>query len=294
MKKGISILCMMCLLLLTSCYEDYVKDYDYSTTYFASQKPLRTVIADRDMSIKVGVAIGGKREVDTKDWAEFEIDPALLEGTGLVLLPESHYTLSDKNRFQVSKGTLAVADVTIQFTDAFYADEASAGTHYALPFKVKSTSLDKIVEGKESSIVAIKYISTYHGTFYVKGKLKELDFSGQVVNTTVYDDKDLSKNITRNVNTLSKNILIREGVSNYPVVAAEKVKLTLQENHSVAVESADASITITEGSGSYDNTKEKLEISLKYRFTKAGKSYEVEETLVRRQDPLQDLRYEEW
>ena len=77
MKKiNICWYCMMCLLLMTSCYEEYAKDYEYSTTYFASQKPLRTVIADRDMSIKVGVAIGGKREVDTGDWAEFEIDPA--------------------------------------------------------------------------------------------------------------------------------------------------------------------------------------------------------------------------
>ena len=52
MKKiNICWYCMMCLLLMTSCYEEYAKDYEYSTTYFASQKPLRTVIADRDMSI---------------------------------------------------------------------------------------------------------------------------------------------------------------------------------------------------------------------------------------------------
>lgn len=42
--------------------------------------PLRTVIADRDMPIYIGVSIGGKREVDMSDWAKFEIDPSLVEG----------------------------------------------------------------------------------------------------------------------------------------------------------------------------------------------------------------------
>ena len=48
------------------------------------------MIADRDMQIRVGVAIGGKREVDMNDWAEFEIDPALLTGTGSVSYTHLH------------------------------------------------------------------------------------------------------------------------------------------------------------------------------------------------------------
>ena len=43
--------------LMTACYDDYEKDYDKSSVYFASQKPLRTLVADTDMSIKVGVAV---------------------------------------------------------------------------------------------------------------------------------------------------------------------------------------------------------------------------------------------
>ena len=295
MKKiNISWYCMMCLLLMTSCYEEYAKDYDYSTTYFASQKPLRTVISDRDMSMKVGVAIGGKREVDTGDWAEFEIDPALLDGTGLTLLPEEYYTLSDANTFRVSKSSLAVADVTINFTDAFYADANSTKLHYALPFKITDSSLDKVLEGQETSVVAIKYISTYHGTYYVKGKLKELNAAGEVVETKIYENKDLTQNITRNVSSLSKNVIVREGVADYTVASTENVKMTMQPDHTVIVETLDGGLAITDGSGSFDDTKERLEISLKYRFTKEGKQYEVEETLIRRQDPLKDLRFEEW
>ena len=35
--------------LMTACYDDYEKDYDKSSVYFASQKPLRTLVADTDM-----------------------------------------------------------------------------------------------------------------------------------------------------------------------------------------------------------------------------------------------------
>ena len=31
--------------LMTACYDDYEKDYDKSSVYFASQKPLRTLVA---------------------------------------------------------------------------------------------------------------------------------------------------------------------------------------------------------------------------------------------------------
>lgn len=294
MKKINILYCVLCVLLISSCYEDYTKDYNYSTAYFASQKPLRTVIADRDMPIRVGVAIGGKREVDVNDWAEFEIDPALLTGTGLEVLPKEYYTLSDNNTFRISKNTLAVADVAITFTNAFYEDVACTETHYALPFRVTSSSLDKILEGQDYSIVVVKYISTYHGTYYIKGKVSELDASGGIVSTESYGKTDLSKNDTREVSTLAKNVLLRQGVGNNTIVANEKVKMAFQSDHKVKVETADGGIEITEGSGTFNDSGENLEISLKYRYTKSGKKYEVEETLIRRQDPLKDLRYEEW
>lgn len=293
--KTITIFCsILCVLVMTSCYEDYTKDYDFSTAYFASQKPLRTVIADRDMQIRVGVAIGGKRTVDMNDWAEFEIDPTLLDGTGLKLLPRAYYTLSDENTFRVSKNTIAVADVAISFTDAFYADAACTETHYALPFRVKSCSLDKILDGQDFSIVVIKYVSTYHGTYYIKGKISELDASGGIVSTELYGKADLSKNDTREVNTLAKDVLLKQGIGNNAVAFNEKVKMTFLSDQKVKVETADDGIEITDGSGAFSNSGENFEISLKYRYTKSGKKYEVEETLIRRQDPLKDLRFEEW
>lgn len=73
---------LLLLVGITACYDDYTHDYEGADMGFAVAKPLRTVISDRDMNIYIGVAIGGKREIDMNDWAKFTIDPSLLEGTG--------------------------------------------------------------------------------------------------------------------------------------------------------------------------------------------------------------------
>lgn len=286
-------------LFMTSCYEDYIEDYKYTSAYFASQKPLRTVIADRDMTIDVGVAIGGKREVDMNDWAEFEIDETLLNGTGLTLLPKEFYTLSDESVMRVSKSTLPVASVTISFTDAFYADQNTMKQHFALPFRVVSSSLDSILVGKETSIVAIKYISTYHGTYYVKGTVTEVDNNGNPVegsDPVAYSNADLSKNITRNLSTVSRNTVIREGLANLRTgVPNEKLQIVFNEDNTLTVGTAEGGTAITDGSGSYEYDSDGvLTLSLSYIYVKNGKKYRAIETLIRRQDPLNDLRFEEW
>ena len=34
MKKINILYCVLCVILMSSCYEDYTKDYNYSTAYF--------------------------------------------------------------------------------------------------------------------------------------------------------------------------------------------------------------------------------------------------------------------
>jgi hypothetical protein len=285
---------------LSSCYEDFVDDYAYSVTYFSSQKPLRTVIADRNMTIKAGVSIGGKRSVDMTDWAKFEIDSSLLVGTTFTLLPDEYYILSDSNTFRVSNKNLPIADVVISFTDAFYADPKATTKYYALPFRLTESSLDSINPALSTTIVAIKYISTYHGTYYVKGTLSELDGTGNAISEVVYNDTDLSKNLTRDIFTVSSGTIQRPGLANFLVSATEAVRMTIVPNdntdniYSVTLETPQGCLALTNTEGEYHAGKTQPEIRLKYDFTKSGKNYRVEETLVLRQDPLLDLRFEEW
>lgn len=159
---------------------------------FALSQPLRTVVSGTN-KIYVGVPIGGKREIDMSDWATFEIDETLLEGTGKVLMPSNYYTLDDPNTFRVRRANLAIADVGISFTGDFYDDPLSLTAHYALPFRVTGTSIPgdesqpngAIREGGETSIVVVKYISTYSGTYYSLGSVTEVDAGGNAIGDPV-------------------------------------------------------------------------------------------------------------
>jgi hypothetical protein len=227
-------------------------------------------------------------------------------------MPTEYYTLEDPGTMHVSNPNLPIADVAIRFTDAFYADPHANEPYYALPFRMTDCSLDSIIMGqydeggnevlprKDYSIVAVKYISTYHGVYYVKGKTDELDAGGNVIATTAYNHADLSRNITRDITTLSRNVIQRPGLADFVLNAKEAVKMTILTDgaegtvYPVTVEAPDGCIALTDASGTYDGSTAQPQITLNYSFVKGGKSYRVEETLVLRQDPLKDLRFEEW
>jgi hypothetical protein len=298
MKTKKAYLLLLTGILLTACYEDYIGNYAYSTAGFAIEKPLRTVIADRDMEIRIGVSIGGKRTVDLNDWATFKIDPDSVPD-GKTLLPQSYYILSDPATMRVRKSNLPVADVGVKFTDDFYSDPDAISGQYVLPFTITETSLDSIV--RPTTVVCFKYISAFHGVYYVKGKLFELDApGGNIVNTITYSESDLVRNITRNLSTLDRHTVVRSGLANYTVIPAEKVQLKIipdgnpAKTYALEVGAAPGGVTITEGSGAYYGNKANPEIELRYAFQKGGKNYRVEETLILRQDPLYDLRVEYW
>lgn len=62
MKKIYSLLIVVFLTSMTSCYEDYIKDFDYNSVYFTYQTNVRTFVVGEGMQINVGVALGGIRE----------------------------------------------------------------------------------------------------------------------------------------------------------------------------------------------------------------------------------------
>lgn len=300
MKYKAIILMAAAAMGLTACYDSYEKDFEVTKAYFASQKPLRTLVADTGMSIKVGVAIGGKREVDTRDWATFEIDQTLLDGTSFTLLPESYYRLSDPSRMTVSNPNLAICDVKVEFTDEFYNDANAAGKYYALPFRMTGHSQDEVLtdvtgQPKDYSIVAVKYVSKWHGTYFVRGKMTNLATD----EVSEYYNKDLSRNLTRDLSTVSRNVVRRTGFGSTNV-SGEALNIIVNDDLSVTLEAA-GSVAIEEASASLNPEADGLELAgkqpefkISYVFERSGVKYRVEETLTRRQNPEDDLRFEEW
>jgi hypothetical protein len=311
----------MAAAVLSGCYEGFVDDFGTSTAQFARQRPLRTSVSERDemSNIYVGVSIGGKRAVDTNDWATFEIDPSLLDGVaGKALMPANYYVLGDPATMRVRKANSPIADVKITFTDDFYNDPKSTTAWYVIPFRVTASSCDEIVEGKDYSLVCVKYVNSFSGTYYVRGsKLRVADVDGTEIDGEVaaeYYNKDISQNFTRETVTLTTNELRRGGVANVVVdekkpaeVAKYRVRLTFTpvagdgagHDYNVTVGTGDSAtaVEVTHIAGRfYDapfdamGTTNQARMELEYIYKDGADYFRVKEELIRRQDPYAALR----
>lgn len=220
------------ILSLTSCqkYEDFIEDFDYSTTYFAYQKPVRTVFSD-DLSIEIGVVLGGKRENKTDERVTFQIEPEMLQDVDYVgsnqfkLLPEDYYSLSDNNTIIIPKGKfLGTVRLTLN-KEKFLMDPLAVESTYALPIRITESSTDQILKGdieagiaaKDYTIVVIKYISEYHGVYYHRGQRTSYDNLGNMIETLKYvgeHEEDIYiKNLVWNLGTINASSLTTDGVA---------------------------------------------------------------------------------
>ncbi|WP_066835695.1 DUF1735 domain-containing protein [Rufibacter ruber] len=312
-KLKLSLLLSMLALALAACddYEEYIKDNEFTAVYFGTQKPLRTIVAYDEMKFKVGVTLAGRRENKQDEWATFEVDPSLLTNTSFKLLPKEYYTLSDENRMVIPAGKF-IGDVTVTLNKAAFTSDPLAHTNtYALPLRLKETSVDSILLGKldldggvltpakDYTVLVVKYISPLHGVYYHKGTQRKLDNAGNVTEETVYSTTDLSKNQTWNLTTLALNEVETSGAGTFVTTTVNNVKnsfglkLFRNADNTVTIEKAAGSkVTILQSSGTYDATKR--EFNLEYRFTANGSTYSVTDQLILRQAPELDLRFEEW
>lgn len=293
--KNLIIAIAAVMLIITSCepYEDYVTDYSSSIVYFGTDKPLRTVIArDADMQIKLGVVLAGRRENTTEEWVSYVIDTAMLAGTGLVLLPENYYSLSNTDKFIIPVGKVLGEVVMTINHDLFTADPNATLKHYALPLRLLETSVDSINSVKDSTIVAIKYVSQNGGFYYRKGVRNMLDANGAVVETLIFRNKDLSKNDVWKLQTIAVDSLVMSKGSVAATSPDVALKIKLSKSGEVSIGAVSSAISISETSSTFD--KDKREFYLNYKYTQGGNTYSMIDTLIQRQDPEKDLRFEEW
>ena len=306
---------MLASLCAVSCYEDFITDYPSPNMGFALSRQVRTVIESKN-SIFVGVSIGGKREVDPNDWATFQIDESILEGTGKTLLPSSYYTLADPNTFRVRRTGIAVADVEITFSDDFYADEKSLTGEYALPFVITGVSIPAHADstgtidprgavraGADNAIVAIKYIDEYSGVYYKMGTVTEVDASGNAIGEPVsYGNKvDINNCQTVEVTTAGRHILRRSGLANtnsgsmnltIESPTAKVSNLSVSGIGDVVISNATATLKREGAYTFYGGNDVCPQIDLEYTYAANSKYYKVSESLVLRQWAENALRVE--
>ncbi len=292
--KNISLIIAVSIALV-ACkkYEAYDVDYNFSAVYFASQKPLRTIVGYDNMTFKVGVTLSGLRE-NTKDQTiKYTIDPTLLTtvagASAFKLLPANYYTLSDNSTMIIASGKI-IGDVTVTLNRAlFTADPDATKNVYAIPLKIVSSTTDSVLRGnsntpaKDYTILVVKYISPYHGTYYHKG----IETTGTT--SVSYTKKDLSQNATWDLSTLTLNEVQTTGAG-----TRTTPRLKFQINNS-NVSVIDLSLTAPNnvaGTGTYNAANKSF--FLNYNYKSGTTSYDVKDTLIIRQAPELDLRFEEW
>ena len=301
------------ILSLTSCqkYEDFIEDFDYSTTYFAYQKPVRTVFSD-DLSIEIGVVLGGKRENKTDERVTFQIEPEMLQDVDYVgsnqfkLLPEDYYSLSDNNTIIIPKGKfLGTVRLTLN-KEKFLMDPLAVESTYALPIRITESSTDQILKGdieagiaaKDYTIVVIKYISEYHGVYYHRGHRTSYDNLGNMIETLKYvgeHEEDIYiKNLVWNLGTINASSLTTDGVAEFLSGTSKySMVLNINENNSVSISDnlSPGSSQITGikdlGDSKYDREKKQFYLNYEYIDEASGIRYVMADTLIYRNTEME-------
>lgn len=190
---------------LTACenFDREFDDYLYTSGYFPYQYPVRTLILgdyiydnsnDNAHKFIVSVAMGGVYENKKDRSFDVVVDESLCNnllftagGNEVKPLPSAYYTLSSSNEIVIKKGDFN-GGVEVQLTDAFFNDPSAIGNTYVVPMRITgSTDVDTILDSKNYTLFAVKYINEYHGTFFHYGHSSVKDPSGTVVETNEYN-----------------------------------------------------------------------------------------------------------
>lgn len=177
MRKNISLILIATLLLgFYGCNNDEWEfpDFDYTTTYFPYQYPVRTLVLgeynfdnqnDNDLKFIISARVGGMYSNKTNVQVQYEVDPALVQNLTSAanlfdgkpaasadtfrLLPAEYYTLSPVNQFVIPNGEFD-GGIEVQLTEAFLNDPLAARTTYVLPLRLVSTTTDSILLGRST------------------------------------------------------------------------------------------------------------------------------------------------
>ena len=300
MKK--IVLSVLAVLSLSSCYEDYIKDYDFNAVYFAKQINTRTVVVGEGQKIQVGAVLAGVMENKSNREVHFEIDNSLVtpnvlasmkkgdtyikqavsDVSELKALPSDYYTLSDDGTIVIPKGDhLGTIDVTV--TDKFIQDADALKATYVLPLRIISADADSINSQKSTTVIGLHYENTLFGNYYHGGVDQVKNAQGEVIETITYRTEiPQADKLIWKLSSVAPNALVTNQITNGTI--AGKMKLTLNQDGSIIVGAVEGSgVEVKSDGESFFNQAKLLQdrqIFLKYQFVdKEGNSHHATDTL---------------
>lgn len=274
---------LVVLTVVFSCaYDDFREDYVYSTVYFPNQINKRNFVEDEVSTIKIGVVLGGKRFNTINERVNFIIeDETGMSGTDYELLPEKYYSLNNTEEFIIEAGTFQ-GEIEMNIDPSFFEDSQAVNDHYALLFKLRETSVDSILPGKDSLILIIGFESRYFGNYYHNGQVIRTDtLDGSIVDTITYHQDEPVTNRVNNwhMETRASNTLSVNGIANYApsditgflIRVNDSYNLEILEDTSLISEGYEWKVKQLEGSNYY--APETRQFYLNYEFTDFSTGY---------------------
>ncbi|WP_158027194.1 DUF1735 domain-containing protein [Labilibacter marinus] len=284
------ILASVCLMfILQSCYEDYKFDYEYTSTYFSYQYPLRTLVVEdqKDLKFDFGVVLGGKRSNNSAETVDYVIDPSLITDIPeLQLLPADRYTISGtEGQLTIPSGEITGrATVTID-KDWFLDQEQATGVVYALPIQIVDHSTDSVTDGKDFTIIALRYFNEFHGVYWLNGADKKYNFlSNEVEDEFVYtSDDEVIRGYKRVDLTTVDSATVKAAYTGRQTVGNYSMLLNIRKADGVVTITPDPESEIKElsGTGLYDVQDGALYLDYTYYYddTHDEIRHEVKDTL---------------
>lgn len=191
---------------LTSCYDEYVKDYDYDGVYFPYQENVRTFVVGEGLKIDVGTVLAGVLENNKDRVVRYQIKNDLVTPDALARMksgqnyiknsvagvnellpmPADYYSLSNSEEMVIRKGSHG-GTVTVYADSAkFLSDPKTLKVAYALPFYIESADADSIIEPMRYAVIGLKYENMLFGNYWHGGVRVVKDAAGNTLNTVAY------------------------------------------------------------------------------------------------------------
>ncbi len=299
---------------LTSCYEDYIKDSSTQGVGFANATDVRSVIVGEGLKFSTAVALGGvinnKQDrtisysvdrslasVETleamKINAHSYINALMADVTEIKALPSAEYTLVNeggKEGCTVIPSGKHSGRITVKIdSTAFFGTSGSASLvpQVVIPLRITGTNESAlgIISDHETTVIGVRYENMLFGNWWHGGKAVVESVSGE--KSTVYYSTKIpqSSNLVWTLTTVAPHSLTANAVANEVNRSFPQMKLTLEEDGNVKIESvAGATYTVSpDGESSYNRARllQNRKIYLNYKFTKDdGSVWHATDTLT--------------
>ena len=309
MKSRIIILAIVAACAV-SCYDSYVGDYSTVACGFANQTDVRSVIVGEGMKFSTGVALGGTISNDKDRHISIGTDFSLVTDDTWTLmrnhtfsyianlmknvpsisaLPASLYELETEGGntgdVLIRKGSHLGTIVVKIDSAAFLADAGRVYPKNVIPLVIVDGNGTDVIEGKESTVIGVRYENMLFGTWYHGGYSEEYDAGGNLLDAKVYKTTiPQADNLVWTLTTVEPFALTVNAVGSEFNGSSAQMKLTLGADDSITVSSVAGAKYAVQPDGESRFLRSKLlqdrKIVLNYQYVNGANTVHAHDTLT--------------